>query len=154
MKRPAIDVAGAVGLAIAMNAVVFGLGWDGTTVPTTTDVVAADKRYIPPSWLIAAIWIVIFGSLGYVNFLVRKDALAAWSVKALIGFCALYPFLTRGLAADRSRFYNTVALLMALFVAASVARLRIPRASWVLVPLLAWVAYVNLVPVTCSQKQN
>lgn len=129
-------------LAVSVNALIFGLGWNKKAAGEKQRV----SPWLPPGWAIAVIWVLLFALLGYAHFLVRKRPLAAWAIVAFIAYALLYPFLTGGLQSD-GRFYNVIALILAYATAVAVAWGSEDRKPLVaLAPLLAWASYVNLVP--------
>lgn len=130
-------------LVVVVNVIVYRLGWADRDKNAK-----CRSRALPPGWVIAVIWVLLFACLGYVHYLVRNRPVAAWAVVAFLAYAIVYPFATGGLqGGERARILNQVAAILAYGTAVLVAReAGQGRALLVLLPLLVWVSYVNLVP--------
>lgn len=126
-------------LALAMNALIYIKGWNRTPQQIKS------ARLLPPGYVIAIVWTVILGVLGYVHYKLYPHP-AHWVVVATIGYCISYPVLTSGLKDDRAPLLNTVALLLAILVAITTANVQ-KEATVYTSPLLAWTSYVKAVDV-------
>jgi tryptophan-rich sensory protein len=108
---------------------------------------------LPRGWMIGVIWIIIFGFLGYSQYLVMKenDGWSVASVAIIVAavFCLLYPvFIYIGARGDpvKSEKYARVINLLSLIVAFVLGLLVIREsdsAFWFILPLLVWASYVN-----------
>jgi tryptophan-rich sensory protein len=83
-----VNIAGAVGLAVALNGLVFALGWDKAAPPAATDL---------PGWVVGTVWLFLFAGMGAARSLVatgcdESGGSTAILVSALILLCAAYPF--------------------------------------------------------------
>lgn len=137
-----LNMAAAVGLALACNALVFGFGWNQTDVRPT-------PAYAPPGYVVGIVWTLLFAAMGAARWHVltrmtplrfRHARLIVW----LILFCAAYTFY--GLAPE-SRIPgfigNLVTIPFGAWVAWTVRASSPPAALLVgLVPL--WVIYATI----------
>jgi len=124
-------------LAVAMNGVIWRMGW-GSRGETGM----MKSEYLPPGWVIGGVWMVLFGFLGWTHWLVRKDWKARTALQILIAYCLMYPVLTGGLRERLGRLFNVVALILS-YVATMFVVMGRHDLRWML-PLLAWVSYVNV----------
>ena len=135
MRLPAyaIHVAAPVVSAGVLNAIIFGLKLDISGG-------APKNPYLPPGYVVGAIWVVLFGLLGYAHY---RFTLASPAIAATILFCLAYPILTSALRDPRvSRALNTATLVIACATTA-VCLYESPADALLLAPLVAWAAYVN-----------
>jgi tryptophan-rich sensory protein len=124
-------------LASFMNYIVFTNHWN--KIGTSND-------YLPPGQIIGAIWVIIFGLLGYVHFILytNKKWFASNSILVLLLFCICYPLLTSGLSNLKiGNVLNSLTLILAFVV--SIIVFDASRKSFnYMIPLLVWASYVNL----------
>jgi hypothetical protein len=162
-----LHVAVPVLAAVAVNAVVYSLGWNRSSVGSGRPP-SVSYKLLPPGYVIAGVWIVLLGLLGYVHYLARdvNATVAAWSVVALVAWCIGYPFYTGGL---RSGVVASVANVATLAFAAAVTvaiAVGFPacgefgrasarrRALLAISPLLGWATYVNIAQaVACRSRE-
>jgi len=137
-----LNMAAAVGLALACNALVFGFGWDQTRARAT-------PAYAPPGTVVGIVWTLLFAGMGAARWLLlgrmtplrfRHARLVVW----LVIFCAAYTFY--GLAPE-SRIPGFIGNLATIPFSAWIAwtvRGTSPRAALLvgLVPL--WVIYATI----------
>jgi tryptophan-rich sensory protein len=98
---------------------------------------------LPPGWVIGAVWVMLFGMLGHVAYLVRTHRGLLVLIGFIFAYYLAYPFTTT----PEPQMLNVGALLLAAaLVCALIAQRRTHAAIWSL-PLLAWCAYVNVVAV-------
>jgi tryptophan-rich sensory protein len=133
MKELVIHVATPVVIAMAMNGLIYMKGWGG----------GYKNPMLPPGYIIGSIWIVILGLLGYAHYLTFPSA-ASVAIAITILYCLSYPFFTSGLQYNKSKLYNTLALLVS-FSTAILVVVHDKNAFYYMVPLLAWASYVKLV---------
>jgi tryptophan-rich sensory protein len=142
-----LNMAAAVGLALACNGLVFGLGWNQTAVRDT-------PAYAPPGYVVGIVWTLLFAAMGAARWLAlsvgttaRSAALRSRHARLivwLILFCAAYTFY--GLAPE-SRIPgfvgNLVTIPFSVWIAWTV-RASSRRAALLvgLVPL--WVIYATI----------
>lgn len=97
---------------------------------------------IPPGYVIAVIWTILFGLMGYTHYLLgNSNSVASWALVGLLGFCLLYPFIT-GLRVKSGLLLNLVSLVLSFVVALLVIKESVYAFYW-LIPLLLWTIYVN-----------
>ena len=135
MRLPAyaIHVAAPVVSAGVLNAIIFGLKLDISGG-------APKNPYLPPGYVVGAIWVVLFGLLGYAHYRFSHTAkptpLASPAIAATILFCLAYPILTSALRDPRvSRALNTATLVIACATTA-VCLYESPVDALLLAPLL------------------
>lgn len=133
--------------ALASNAIIALKGWGRKATKASQQ----RMRGLPPGWVIGTVWVLIFGLLGWVWFLVWGSPLAHAAVVALILYCLAYPLATGGLRNGTvAKVLNVLALVFS-FTTALVTQRALPKTVWFLTPILAWTAYVNMVQaVNCS----
>lgn len=125
--------------ALAMNGLVYGLGWNQESrAPGNRE------PLLPPGYVIAVVWIVLFALMGTVYGQLRRGS-GRLAVLAYAGYCLAYPLLTSGLRmGSTADLLNVGALLGALALVGYVA-VETGKFPWLLTPLLAWTGYVNAV---------
>lgn len=119
-----------------------------------------NNNMLPPGAVIGVVWIILLGMLGYVQYITSGySMMASLAVITLIILCLLYPIITR--LRQNMDIYNRVALIYAFMVAIMVVLtapcrkcVREPGAIWYMIPLLAWLSYVNLVYGVTEQFNN
>ena len=105
------------------------------------------NKLIPPGFVIAIIWVVLFGFFGYAHYL-TYTAHGGWCVAsvAIIVFavyCLLYPFLVAH-SEKRARLMNYIAFVLAFVVGLLVLE-QSQTAFYYLIPVIAWTGYINFV---------
>lgn len=124
--------------AIVLNGIIYGLGWNKEQNDKSMN-----NKYLPPGYVIAMVWVIILGLLGYTHYLVYPSYASAIIVFAVV-YCLAYPFLTGGLRAENADILNMISLVLAIIVIVSVG-LKDVGAIVYTVPFLLWTAYVNIV---------
>jgi tryptophan-rich sensory protein len=102
--------------------------------------------YLPPGYVIGAIWPIIFGFLGYAHFILysNKKWTASASIIILLLFCICYPLITSGLSNLKiGNLLNSITLIMSFVVAIIVLDASKTTFKY-MYPLLIWASYVNL----------
>lgn len=126
--------------AIAMNGLIYGFGWnqrESSQQPTS--------RLLPPGYVIAGVWILLFALMGAVYAGVPGGYAARTAILLYAAYCVAYPVLTSGLQmGSRADWLNAGALGGALGLVWGV-QATTGRFPWLLTPLLAWTLYVNAV---------
>lgn len=129
----AVHVAAPVLSAGILNAIIFALKLDISGG-------SPKNPYLPPGYAVGAIWVVLFGLLGYAHY---RFTLASPVIAATILFCLAYPLLTSTLQDPRaSRALNTATLVIACATMA-LCLYESPVDALLVAPLVAWAAYVN-----------
>jgi tryptophan-rich sensory protein len=124
-------------LACILNGIIYSQGWNknqGSKIK--------NNILIPAGYVIAIVWIIILGLLGYVHYL-TFPSYVSWIIVASIVYCLLYPFLTNGLKENQMQLYNGLAMVFATLVFATVYLLK-KQAVIYCVPFLLWTTYVNM----------
>jgi benzodiazapine receptor len=135
------DAAVFVLLTLAVNAIVFSLGWneDG----------ASRTRVSPPGWVVGAVWVVLLAMLGCAHARLRQAAesghIARRMIQVLLALCLAYPFYTAGFSSDQAALVgNFVVLAWAIATLVMVAHAdRI--AGGLIAPMLLWIGYANVI---------
>jgi tryptophan-rich sensory protein len=130
------NVAGALTVVIILNALIFGLGWEGTSPHA--------PPFVPPPIVIGVVWLALFPCMALARWELNR-AMAKRADKAgiiaVFALCSTYPFYTAGLNNDVvGEAANVTLVLLAGGLAARYAR-RIPRAAAWLVPLVLWLSF-------------
>ena len=140
VRRLVLTVAGAIGVCILLNVVIFSLGWDQDDVPGTLS---------PPGASIGAIWVVLFALMSVARWrlaetgTIRGDE-ARQRVDVLLANCALYPFYTVGLS---SQILGLAGNIVTLWLAGWTlcGAMRVSRAAVLCVlPVIPWVAFATV----------
>jgi tryptophan-rich sensory protein len=111
---------------------------------------------LPSGWFIGIVWVVIFGLLGYAHFLVYKEeetfTIASIAIILTALFCVSYTFIVR-YRPEYIHFLNVISLIIAFTLGLLVLR-ESETAFWYVLPLIVWVAYVNMLDslVICKVK--
>jgi len=130
-------------IAFSMNGIIYGLKWQKSyeRKDNKKDVVP-----LPPGYIIGTIWIIIFGILGYVHYLLykikNKISIQCILLEIFIIFCVLYPIFTQ-FKEKLCTIINYVSLLFTFIIALMIMNVSIDI-FWYLIPLILWVSYVNL----------
>jgi len=122
-----------ISLAIIVNLLIYSFG----LLP-----IQPQNKMIPPGYIVGSIWIVLFGLLGYIHHrLAKYSSYASISIYVFIGYSLSYPFLTR---LENTDIYNKMAWVLA-FLSSLLLYYENPALIPYILPLLAWVTYVNIV---------
>lgn len=129
-----------VGLALAMNALIFAFGWneDG----------AARNALAPPGWVVGGVWVVLLALLGLAHARLRAGTGAAGVRRALLMLfllCLGYPLYTAGLSDDRAALLGNFVVLAWAAATAVAAAAHDRVAGALLVPMLLWIGYANVI---------
>ena len=139
-------------LATIINIIIYSVGWN-------MDKKNKEKyKLLPPGYVIAIVWTIILGLLGYLHYLIwnlnnQKFSLASISIILFILFCLAYPFLTNGMNINKGLLLNLITLVLA-FILAIIVLYETNNIFYLiyLIPLIIWAFYVNLVFVLeCSK---
>lgn len=108
-----------------------------------------NNPYLPPGYIIGIIWIIIFGLLGYVYYLLFSKShiltVGTISIILMVFFCLLYPFLTRGFHNELvSDILNKLTFLFSIIVGI-IVYIENKTAFIYVIPLILWSFYVNVI---------
>lgn len=134
----------AVGSALAINTVVFGLFLAGD-VPEPAESVS----FAPPGAVIGAVWVGLFAMMGAARWALNSSGERAENVKRwiciLLLFCVAYPFYTLGLTSELLGFFGNLATIaLTVFVVARAWRFS-RTASILLMPIVVWVSFATVI---------
>lgn len=102
------------------------------------------KRF-PSGWLVGTIWTLLFGVMGYIFYLYRKDPIITISIVTLFVSCLIYPFYTSKFSSLKaSKIGNTTSLIFAHVVTTILAARATNNLHILLMtPMLIWTSFVN-----------
>ena len=119
-----------IALSLAVNALVFALGWNESSD-------TGDPGWAPPGWVVGGIWVVLFGLMGAATQVARSNSIRS-ALIVLIVACAIYPLYTGGLQSEAVGLVGNVATLMLAAVLLTMSVQRGERVvGLMLVPLVA-----------------
>lgn len=122
-------------LAFIVNGIIYINGWNKNN---------NNNKLLPPGYVIAIIWVLILGVLGYTHYLLYPSK-ESWIIIFAILYCLAYPFLTSGLKnSANANIFNLIALIISIIVFISVF-LNNKLTSMFILPFLLWCTYVNIV---------
>lgn len=106
------------------------------------------KQYndkLPPGYVIAIVWTILLGLLGYAHYL-TYPSFASWIIVLAIIYCLLYPFLVINPAIKgvSENLLNFLALIFALVVCV-LSYIQKNFTIFFTIPFVVWTLYVNIV---------
>ena len=139
---PIIYIITPILLASIINLIIFRFKWN-------TNKQQMNNPYLPPGYIIGIIWIIIFGLLGYVYYLLFSKShiltVGTISIILMVFFCLLYPFLTRGFHNELvSDILNKLTFLFSIIVGI-IVYIENKTAFIYVIPLILWSFYVNVI---------
>jgi tryptophan-rich sensory protein len=121
---------------LAMNGLIFGMGWGTHHSP---------NPLLPPGWVVGAIWMLLFACMGVARWLLI-ESLSPWYARWVDGLallCLLYPLYTKGLSSIGLGLVGAiVSAAFAAVVAITIAKASRPACALILA-VLAWVLYAE-----------
>jgi tryptophan-rich sensory protein len=136
---PTTAVLATVFLTLALNGVVFAIGWAGG---------AHNSPLLPPGWVIGSVWVVLLALLAVAWWLLANAGVAGarrlspW-VLALIAGCLAYPFYTLGFSNQTNALIGNLATIAGgAFLAGRVMPASRSAAGLILLTVL-WVSYAT-----------
>jgi tryptophan-rich sensory protein len=136
-------VIGTVAITLALNGLIFALGWAGPSAEATRV-----NTLLPPGWAIGAVWVVLLALLAVAFWRLASDEaagaqrLAPW-VLLLIAACLAYPFYTVGFSNEVVGFIGNLATSVAsAFLAGRVLPASRLAAALVFLPAI-WVSFAT-----------
>jgi tryptophan-rich sensory protein len=138
-----LNIGALVALVLVGNALIFGLGADGGSLPP------AQARWVPPGPLVGAIWVVQFALMGAARWFylcdTRDHGWRSWLPVVLAAMCLAFPVYTGGLGSPAAGAIGTLVTLVATLAVMLTLGRRSSTAAWALVPLAIWGSYVACV---------
>lgn len=123
--------------AVVMNAIIYAKKWNGTT---------ERSPLLPPGWVIGLIWMILFGTLGYVAYIHRTNAVASIAIATLFVYCLLYPVYTNKFKDPySSKLANLLTLILAFVTTLIIALFGERHTVGYILPLITWASYVNII---------
>lgn len=120
---------------LAMNGVIFGLGW-------------ANPRphpLLPPGWVVGLIWMLLFTGMGVARWLVI-ESLSPWYarwVDVLALMCLAYPLYTEGLRSIGLGLAGAIITAAATAIVAIAVAKASRIACALILAVLAWLLYAE-----------
>lgn len=113
----------------------------------TQSEIEIDNKYLPAGYLIGAIWVIIFGILGYIytkiNLNKDKYCYSRFSIMLFVVICFMYGPFTTGKSSRFIKNYNYIAFLL-LCLLTYILSFNVQKYYIYLIPLFLWVGYVSL----------
>ncbi len=135
MSGLAANLAVFVLVPLALNGVIFGLGWDRAGEPMPG---------IPPGPVVGTIWVVLFAGMGIARwYLLRARQGGAEWVSLLAFVCLLYPFYTAGLRDDRVGLVGNLVTAALAVAVAVIAWQRCRAAGACISAVCVWLLYAG-----------
>lgn len=123
-----------LGLVLALNGLVFGLGW-------TTRASVPTPWFAPPGWVIGCVWVGLFALLAVARWrLTERPGRRGW-VTVLLLACLLFPLYAQAPGSVWAAFGGSVGTGL---LAATVAR-RAGPAGWLVLPTAGWCGYAAVI---------
>ena len=125
---------------LLLNGVIFGLHWDSNAAPSP---------YLPPGWLVGAIWMLLFTAMGVARWMLLRGGGANQdrdaSLVVLLAFlCMIYPLYTLGLRSESIGLAGSIfTALIAVWIAARLIR-RSSTAAALVGLVIAWLVYASV----------
>jgi tryptophan-rich sensory protein len=140
LNNPLFHILSFIILVILLNTLIYYFGWYSSSLKLK-------HKILPPGYVIGIAWIIIFGFLGYVHYLLYKlkGKFSIYSniIVLFLIFCLSYPFLTNGLKEGNTNILNLITLILSFIIGLMVITQSI-EAFYYIIPLLLWVSYVNI----------
>ena len=137
-----------VGATIALNGIIFGLGFDRSADTVTR------LSWAPPGWAIGTIWVVLFALYAVAHWLLLQhgDAgrrAAVW-IRAIAAWDLAYPFLTNGFDLRLGAWLNVITVLFTILLLWRVWQASRSAFGWLL-PSLGWVCFASVLTFAALQ---
>ena len=113
-------------------------------------VTLTQPSFAPPSWVFGPVWVMLYTLMGVAAYLVwrkRKNSTSRMALKvygAQLVLNALWSIIFFGLHRPDVAFFEIV-LLLGCIIWTTVLFWRVdPRASWLMMPYIAWVSFASM----------
>jgi tryptophan-rich sensory protein len=140
LKKPLFHILLPIILAIILNGIIYYFKWNKSSLKM-------QHTILPPGYVIAIVWIIIFGLLGYSHYLLyklnNKYTIYNAAILLFLVFSLAYPFLTYGLKGKNANILNLITLILAFVISLMVITQSL-MAFYYIIPLLVWATYVNI----------
>lgn len=130
----------AVGAALAMNVLIFELGWDKSTD------YAPKPSFEPPSYVVGLVWIFLFALMATARWLLNSRSETGTSgartlVTLLIIFCLLWPFYSLAIGSlNGGLLGNLGTIALATFTITRMWPIS-KTSAFLIVPVVLWVTF-------------
>ncbi len=136
MRQPAAIATLWVLATLALNGLIFALGWNHTGQ-------ALRPSWAPPGYVIGTAWVGLFALVGYAHgVLLAQSSPQHWGVAMLLLACLAYPLYTGGLQAGSVAFAGTLLTLAGTLTMLWLLR-NTPTVPWLLLPLALWLSFAS-----------
>jgi tryptophan-rich sensory protein len=140
LNNPLFHILSFIILVILLNGLIYYFGWYKSSLKLK-------RNILPPGYVIGIVWIIIFGLLGYVHYLLYKlkGKFSIYSniIVLFLIFCLSYPFLTNGFKEGNTNILNLITLILSFIIGLMVITQSV-TAFYYIIPLLLWASYVNI----------
>jgi tryptophan-rich sensory protein len=139
-------------LALVMNGIIYTFGINKLSKEDEDKKKEIKNNYyeklLPPGYVIGTIWVIIFGLLGYVHYLLLeknefKITMKSIFVIIVIIYCLSYPLITN-LKVKTGLLLNLISLILSFIL----GLLTITESKYIftfVLPLIIWTSYVNVI---------
>ncbi|MFZ2586740.1 MAG: TspO/MBR family protein [Alphaproteobacteria bacterium] len=127
-------------VALALNGLIFALGWN---TEMQGDLVR--PWFMPAGWVVGLVWMVLFALVGFVfgRLRARGDGLQ-WGVAGLLALCLAYPFYTAGLQEGTVAFWGCVVTLIPTLMLMVALERKDSLSTWMMLPLALWLCFATV----------
>ena len=139
----ALHVLATILITVAVNGLVFGLGWAGAAPDA-----ARNNWLLPPGWVVGTVWLVLLALVAVAYWLLasaddrRGKTLAPWLL-ALIAVCLAYPFYTFGFRSIAMEMIGNVVTIAGAAVLTVLALRSSRLAAGLICLVVIWVSYAT-----------
>jgi tryptophan-rich sensory protein len=146
MSEPFFETAWGQIITFAVVALILNFVWFAFRWGSMRNTSYKRNPMIPPGWIIAIVWTVLFGFFGYAHWLVRKAnkgkvSLGSVAIIVVAVWCLLYPLFIWMAGTGYSRTVNLFSLLVSFALGVIVFN-ESELAFYYLLPFIAWGAYI------------
>lgn len=126
-----------VGAAVALNGLVFGLGW-------TTRAAGPRPWFAPPGWAIGAVWVGLFALLATARWTLHARPDRRGWVTGLLLLCLAFPVYAQAPGSRWAAFAGSAGTGLVALVVVGRAAGASPRAAGLVAPTAVWCGFATL----------
>ena len=146
-KALILNISVAVGSALIMNGLIYGLGWNSSA--------GYEQRafFAPPGYIIGIIWMILFALMASARWMLNslesgEAKRARLYVTILLVSCLIWPLYSLAIGSVAGGFWGTIwALALAAFTLKLLWRVS-RKAAYCILPVLLWVIFATAIIVT------
>lgn len=142
-----MNIAAAVGSALIMNGLIYGLGWNSSAG------YAQRASFAPPGYVIGIIWMILFALMASARWCLNalennRAKRARLYVTILLLSCLVWPLYSLAIGSVAGGLWGTIwTIALALFTLASTWHVS-KKASYFILPVFLWVIFALIIIVT------